>query len=45
MAVVALAVVVVMETVAVGVIDRQPDRGVSRGSLMRSLDTSGAADE
>ena len=45
MAVVALAAVVVMETVAVGVIDRQPYRWVSWGSSVWPLDPFGAADE
>ena len=43
-AVVALAVVMVMEVMVVS-IDRPPSRWVSRGSLVRSLDPSGAADE
>src|SRR5271157_2940170 len=45
MAVVALAAVVVMETVAVGVIDRQPYRWVSWGSPVWPLDPSGGDDE
>ncbi len=40
MAVVAPAAMAVMDKVAVGVIDRQPYRWVSRGLLMRSLDPS-----
>ena len=40
MAVVAPAAMAVMDKVAVGVIDRQPDRWVSRGLLLRSLDPS-----
>ena len=40
-----VTLVVVMETVAAGVIDRPPSRWVSRGSLVRSLDPSGTADE
>ena len=44
MAVLAL-VVMVMEAVTVGVIDRPPSRWVSRGSLVWSLDPTDIADE